>query len=34
VARLESGDFFASVAGPGWQLHEGEGHPALAIAVG
>jgi hypothetical protein len=31
--RYESGDFFASVAEPGWQLHEGEGQRTHASAI-
>lgn len=33
MAHIESGDFFANVAEPGWQLHEGEGQRTHVSAV-
>lgn len=34
MAHSESGDFFANVAEPSWQLHEGEGQRTHASAIG
>jgi hypothetical protein len=33
MAHIESGDFFANVAEPGWLLHEGEGQRTHVSAI-